>query len=446
MDIQQLVTYIVAMVIMLGLSAVFSMTETAFNAASKSRLKAMENPKADKVLELLDRYDDLLSTILVGNNVVNIALASVGTVFFVSLVSSGGATLSTVVITIAVLIFGELTPKSIAKDMPEKIAMAMAPIFSFLMTVLAPVNFLFRQWNKLMDRIIPGEEEIKTTSEELLVLVEEAEQEGSVDKEEGELLRSAIEFSDREVQDILTHRVDLEAVPATCTKEELSDRFIESRYSRILVYKDSIDDIIGVVHLKDFYGDYDKKNFNLKKMMTPPIFVPPTMKIDDCLRPLQQEQSSVAVVTDEFGGTQGIVTVEDVVEELVGEIWDEHDEVEEDYISLDDNTWLVSGKADLEKTFDMFDTPLEEELEDTQTVSGWVMEELGHIPEKGETFEYENLCVEVTDTDSRRVVEIKVVVTAPDSETENSSSQSTSAQPSDESNQDPSSPHQQERR
>ena len=218
MDIQQLVTYIVAMVIMLGLSAVFSMTETAFNAASKSRLKAMENPKADKVLELLDRYDDLLSTILVGNNVVNIALASVGTVFFVSLVSSGGATLSTVVITIAVLIFGELTPKSIAKDMPEKIAMAMAPIFSFLMTVLAPVNFLFRQWNKLMDRIIPGEEEIKTTSEELLVLVEEAEQEGSVDKEEGELLRSAIEFSDREVQDILTHRVDLEAVPATCTK------------------------------------------------------------------------------------------------------------------------------------------------------------------------------------------------------------------------------------
>ena len=243
MDIQQLVTYIVAMVIMLGLSAVFSMTETAFNAASKSRLKAMENPKADKVLELLDRYDDLLSTILVGNNVVNIALASVGTVFFVSLVSSGGATLSTVVITIAVLIFGELTPKSIAKDMPEKIAMAMAPIFSFLMTVLAPVNFLFRQWNKLMDRIIPGEEEIKTTSEELLVLVEEAEQEGSVDKEEGELLRSAIEFSDREVQDILTHRVDLEAVPATCTKEELSDRFIESRYSRILVYKDSIDEV-----------------------------------------------------------------------------------------------------------------------------------------------------------------------------------------------------------
>ena len=181
-------------------------------------------------------------------------------------------------------------------------------------------------------------------------------------------------------------------------------------------------------------------------MMTPPIFVPPTMKIDDCLHLLQQEQSSVAVVTDEFGGTQGIVTVEDVVEELVGEIWDEHDEVEEDYISLDDNTWLVSGKADLEKTFDIFDTPLEEELEDTQTVSGWVMEELGHIPEKGETFEYENLCVEVTDTDSRRVVEIKVVVTAPDSETENSSSQSTSAQPSDESNQDPSSPHQQERR
>ena len=172
----------------------------------------------------------------------------------------------------------------------------------------------------------------------------------------------------------------------------------------------------------------------------------PKMNGLELLEKLQKSKSHLAVVLDEYGGTYGIVTMEDILEEIVGEIWDEHDEVEEDYISLDDNTWLVSGKADLEKTFDMFDTPLEEELEDTQTVSGWVMEELGHIPEKGETFEYENLCVEVTDTDSRRVVEIKVVVTAPDSETENSSSQSTSAQPSDESNQDPSSPHQQERR
>ena len=410
MDIEDSIIYIVVMILMVVLSAMFSATETAFNAASKSRLKAMENPKADKVLKLLERYDDLLSTILIGNNIINISLASIGTVFFVAHLKSGGATVSTIVITIVVLLFGELTPKGIAKDIPETMAMYMAPIMQFLIWLCTPLNFLFGLWSSLVDKLVPNHEEIKTTTEELMVMVDEAEQEGAVDKEEGELLRSAIEFNDREVQDILTHRVDIEAVPINATKEALSDKFIESKYSRILVYKESIDDIVGVVHLKDFYGEYDRKNFSIKRMMTEPIFVPPTMKIDDCLRLLQQKKSSVAVVTDEFGGTQGIVTVEDVVEELVGEIWDEHDEVEEDYVKLADNEWEVSGKADLEKTFEMFETPLDEDLEDTQTVSGWVMEALGHIPEDGEIFEYENLKVEVTETDSRRVVKVLITI------------------------------------
>lgn len=419
MDLKESATYIVFMVLLVLLSAMFSATETAFTSASKSRLKAMDSPKADKVLLLLEKYNDLLSTILIGNNVVNIGLASLGTVFFVSMLKSGGATVSTIVITIVVLIFGELTPKGIAKDMPEQVAIFMTPVMTVLVWLFTPLNKLFSVWSTFIDRLIPDREELKTTSEELLVMVDEAEQDGSVDKEEGELLRSAIEFSDIEVQDILTHRVDLEAVALTATKEDLSERFISSRYSRILVYKENIDNIVGVVHLKDFYGEYDKKTFNLKKMMTSPIFVHPTMKIDDCLRLLQKEQSSVAVVTDEFGGTQGIVTVEDVVEELVGEIWDEHDEIEEDYQQKEDNLWIVAGKADLEKTFDLFNTPLNEELEDTQTVSGWVMEELGHIPEKGESFEYENLRVEVDDIDSRRVVQ--VLITVMEEEAESSS-------------------------
>lgn len=418
MDINDSIFYIITMIILVALSAMFSMTETAFNAASRSRLKAMDNEKANKALKLLDRYDDLLSTLLVGNNVVNIALASMGTLFFVAHLKNGGATVSTIVITIVVLFFGELTPKGIAKDMPEKIAIAMSPVMACLIWILTPINWLLGLWYKLVDKIVPASEEAKTTSEELLVLVEEAEQEGTVDKEEGELLRSAIEFNDTEAQDILTHRVDLEAVPITATKEELSDKFIESRYSRILVYKDNIDNIVGVVHLKDFYGEYNKKSFSIKKLMTSPVFVPPTMKIDDCLRLLQQEKSSIAVVTDEFGGTQGIITVEDVVEELVGEIWDEHDEVDEDFSQVEENIWLISGKADLEKTLELFDTPIAEDLEDTQTVSGWVMEELGHIPENGETFEYENLRVEVIDTDSRRVMKVRIEVVISEEETE----------------------------
>lgn len=410
MDLKESALYIGVMVILVLLSAMFSATETAFTSTSKSRLKAMDSPKADKVLELLEKYNDLLSTILIGNNVVNISLASIGTVFFVTIVKSGGASISTAVITVVVLIFGELTPKGVAKDMPEKVAIFMAPIMTMFVWVMTPINKLVRIWSNFIDRLMPDREELKTTSEELLVMVDEAEQDGAVDKAEGELLRSAIEFSDIEVQDILTHRVDLEAVAITSTREELSERFISSRYSRILIYKENIDNIVGVVHLKDFYGEHDKKNFNLKKIMTLPIFVHPSMKIDDCLRLLQKEQSSVAVVTDEFGGTQGIVTVEDVVEELVGEIWDEHDEIEEDYKQKDERVWLVAGKADLEKTFDLFDTPLNEDLEDTQTVSGWVMEELGHIPETGESFEYENLKVEVLDIDSRRVVQVLVTV------------------------------------
>jgi len=409
-DIKQNLYYIIGMTLMLALSAMFSATETAFSAASKTRLKAMDNPKAERVLKLLDKYDDLLSTILIGNNVINIGLASMGTVFFVSFIKNGGASVSTAVITIAVLLFGELTPKGIAKDMPERVAMIMAPVMQVLIFLFTPLNRIFGVWSRFIDKLVPNYEEVKTTTEELMVFVEEAEQEGAVDKEEGELLRSAIEFNDREVQDILTHRVDIEAVAINASKEELSERFIESKYSRILIYKDSIDNIVGVVHLKDFYGEYERKNFSIKRLMTEPIFVPPTMKIDDCLRLLQQKKSSVAVVTDEFGGTQGIVTVEDVVEELVGEIWDEHDEVEEDYVQIDDKFWLVAGKADLEKTFEMFETPLAEDLEDTQTVSGWVMEELGHIPETEEEFEYENLKVKVTETDSRRVVKIQVLV------------------------------------
>jgi len=404
------VTYIVVMVILVLLSAMFSATETAFSASSKSRLKAMDNPKAEDTLKLLEKYDELLSTILIGNNIINISLASIGTVFFVAHMVSGGATTSTIVITIVLLLFGELTPKGIAKDMPEAVAIFMTPVMSFLLVICTPLNKLLSAWNALIDKIVPNHEEIKTTTEELMVLVDEAEQDGAVDKEEGELLRSAIEFSDREVQDILTHRVDIESVPITASKDELSEKFILTNYSRILIYNESIDDIVGVVHLKDFYGEHDKENFSIERIMTEPIFVPQTMKIDDCLRLLQQKKSSVAVVTDEYGGTQGIVTVEDVVEELVGEIWDEHDEVEEDYQNIGDNVWIISGKADLEKTFEMFDTTLDEELEDTQTVSGWVMEELGHIPEKNDSFVYENLQVEVTDTDSRRVVKIKVTV------------------------------------
>ena len=251
----QLISELLAMAICIAFSAYFSASETAFSSLNRARMKAMAeqgDKRAERTLALAEQYDRLLSTLLIGNNIVNIAVASIGTVMFVRYYGDLGATISTVVITIVVLIFGEISPKSLAKDSPERFAMLSAPLLRVLMWVLAPLNFLFTQWKRLLTLIFRVKDDRKLTQQELLVLVDEVEQEGGIDRDEGELLRSAIEFPDQEAGDILTHRVDLEAVPISASREEVSRVFRESRYSRLLVYGEDLDDIRRVVHLKDF--------------------------------------------------------------------------------------------------------------------------------------------------------------------------------------------------
>lgn len=409
----ELIPSIVAMVICIIMSAYFSATETAFSSLNKTRLKAMAekgNRKADLALHLSEQYDKLISTILVGNNIVNIAVASIGTLLFVELYGDIGATISTVVVTVAVLIFGEITPKSIAKDYPEKFAMFSAPLIHLLIWVLTPVNFLFSAWKKLVAKLFKSGEETKMSQEELLLLVDEVQQEGSIDESEGELLRNAIEFRDLVAEDILTHRVDLEAVSLNTTKEEIAQCFTQSRFSRLLVYEETIDNIVGVIHQKDFYVGGGITQKAVAEVMTPPVFIHQSEKISDLLQFLQSNKAHMAIVIDEYGGTLGIVTMEDILEELVGEIWDEHDEVEEDFHKLEDDTYLVDCSVNLDDFLDFFQVKGES---DSVSLGGWVMEQLGRIPVEGDHFTYDRLSVTVEQTDAHRITQVKVIAIVP---------------------------------
>lgn len=402
---------LLGMVICIILSGYFSATETAFSSLNKTRIKYMAekgNKRAKQTLHLADNYDKLISTILIGNNIVNISTASIGTLIFVDLLGQElGATVSTAVVTVVVLIFGEITPKSIAKDYPERFAMFSAPMIGALLWLFTPLNFLFSLWKKLVALLFHSDEEDKMSQEELLLLLEEVEQEGAIDKSEGTLLRNAVEFGDLEVQSILTHRVDLEAVELSATKEEVAAKFTETRFSRLLVYEETIDKIVGVLHLKDFYDGIGINPKPLREIMTPPLFIHQTEKVDDLLQLLKANKSHIAVVIDEYGGTLGIVTMEDILEELVGEIWDEHDEVEEPFRQLSENTYLVDCTVTLDDFCDFFDVKSDSE---SVSLGGWIMDEMQRIPEKGDQFTYENLTITATEIDDHRIEWVTVEV------------------------------------
>lgn len=401
------------MAVCLLLSAYFSATETAFSSANTTRLKTLAEKgsgNAALALKLLEQYDRLLSTILIGNNIVNIATASIGTVLFVRHYGDAGATISTVVVTVVVLIFGEISPKSIAKDCAEKCAMLSAPILRVLIWVLMPLNLLFSLWKKLLNKVFRLSGESKMSQEELLMLVDEVQQEGSIDRDEGELLKNAIGFSEQEAQDILIHRVNLAALPVTAGKEEVAALFTQTKYSRLLVYDGSIDHILGTVHQKDFYVGCGVTDKPLRDIIAPPVFALENEPIRLLLKKLQQAKTHVAVVVDEYGGTCGIVTMEDILEELVGEIWDEHDEEEVFLRKLGPDAYAVDAAMDLADFAAYFHLKTDSEM---VSVSGWVMEQFGRVPEAGDSFTCGDLRVQVTRVENHRIEEIRVVQETP---------------------------------
>lgn len=403
---------ILLLAVLIGCSAFFSATETAFSSLNNIRIKNLANngnPKAVLVEKLSLNYDKLLTTILIGNNIVNILASSIATVLFVAYFGNAGVTLSTAVMTVLVLIFGEISPKSIAKDNAESFAMAVARPILFLEIILTPINFLFSQWKKLLSRIFGTGENRGITEEELKTIVDEAKSGGEIDADESDLIKSAIEFNDLKASDILTPRIDVKAFEVGTPTEEIIEMFLESGFSRLPVYRDTIDNIIGVVHQKDLFhiiqrGDGSK---GIAEIISPVMYVLPSMEISELIRVLQKSKTHFAVVTDEYGGTDGILTLEDILEELVGEIWDEHDEVVESVVEVYNDNYKVLGSADLEELFDLFGE--EPDADDPNTVSGWVMENLEKIPEAGDSFDYKNFHITVKSMESRRVSEILVV-------------------------------------
>lgn len=391
------------------MSAYFSATETAFSSLNRIRIKNMAdkgNKRAALVLKLSEDYDRLLSTILIGNNIVNIACASLSTLLFVRLLGEdAGASVSTAVTTVIVLVFGEVSPKSIAKESPEKFSMFSAPILNFMAVLLTPLNFLFKQWKKVLSRFFHSSASQGITEEELITIVEEARQDGGIDEQEGDLLRNALEFNELKAADILTPRIDVVGVNVCAGAEEIASVFTETGYSRLPVYQGSIDNIVGILYHKDFYNKIYGTGKGIKDVIRPALFITRHKKISQLLQELQASNHHIAVVIDEFGGTVGIVTLEDILEELVGEIWDEHDEIIRSVEKLSDDEFLVLGNANVDKLLELLG--YDEETE-AVTVNGWIMNELQKLPEKGDSFRFHEWQITVMEMEERRVKSARI--------------------------------------
>lgn len=404
---------LIIIIVCIVMSAYFSATETAFSSLNRIRVKNLAekgNKKAALVVKLSENYDSLLSTILIGNNIVNILSASLATVLFVNMLGpEAGPSVSTAVTTVVVLIFGEISPKSIAKESPEKFAMFSAPFLKCLIVLLTPFNYLFGLWKKLLSKIFKSETDNGITEEEFLSIVEEAEQDGGIDEQESMIIQNAIEFTELAAMDVLTPRIDITGVPVTATKEEIAEIFAETAYSRLPLYEDNIDHIVGVIYHKDFYNHIYGTDKSVASIVRPAIFVPKSKKVGVLLKELQQKKSHIAVVLDEYGGTVGIITLEDILEELVGEIWDEHDEVSQEIVVKSETESIISGNAHLEKVFEHLGLAYDEEEANASTLNGWIMNQLGRVPENEDAFTYEDICFTVIEMDDKRVEKVRAV-------------------------------------
>ena len=416
MESHSITSSVIQILVLLLCSAFFSATETAFTSLNRIRIKNKAdagNPRAKRVLALEQNYDNLLSTILVGNNLVNIASTAVATVLFMNLYGQYGATISTIVTTVIVLTFGEITPKSLAKEHPETFASFAAPVINLLRIILTPINWIFAQWKKLLSVIFKTEVVPSITEDELVTIVDEAFVTGGIDKEQNEMIQNAISFRELEAQDILTPRVNIEAVEVETPEEEVDEIFRKTGFSRLPVYEDELDRIIGVLNQKDFHNYVYKRGASIANLVKPVIYVAGSMKAIDLLRKLQENKCRMAIIVDEYGGTEGIVTSEDIIEELVGEIYDESDTVAMREITLQQNgSYRVLGSANFEKMMDYFG---EEAAEiDATTVNGWAAIQLDKLPRRGDRFEYvvgkKKFKAIVTKADDRKALELTIRV------------------------------------
>ena len=402
----------IVILVLVMLSAFFSGTETAYSCANKIKLKSMitlgkKNAKA--VYKFADEgYDKLVTAILVGNNIVNLTASALGTILFGMLIADKNlaATASTAALTVLVLLFGEITPKYLASVYPEKFCFFFYPLMQFFYWILMPICKIFDGFKWCLTKMFKLKKDETVTDEELKSLVDEAEESGTLNEDESVLLRSALEFDDLKVEDILVPRVDVYAVSEDSTMEEVCEMFEKTGYSRLPVYKETIDNVIGLIHQRDFFVGYLKGEKEIGHLVQDIVFTSEYTRISTLLKQLQKQKIHMAAVSDEYGGLVGIVTLEDILEELVGEIWDEHDEEEVLYGEIAENEYWVDGKCGLEEFLALYDKEEEDDCE-SNTVGGWVTEKYGTIPPIGEVLSLQGLEIKVVKATKQKILKIR---------------------------------------
>lgn len=405
--------WLIAFIIFLFiLSAFFSGTETAYSSVNKIRLRKYAeegNVRAAKALEIAENFHTTITTILIGNNIVNILLTSIVTAIFSQLFGAAGLAYATVTMTVFILIFGEILPKAIGKDYAEFVAMQAVGIMSWFIWLLTPFSFLFNLFQKLLTRYRKIDEQPSVTQEELLTIVDTIQEEGYMDEEERELIQSAIEFDDVFVRDVQTPRVDMFAIDVNDSLDKIVHLLLENQYSRIPVYEETIDNIIGVMIERDLMTALIKRETPvLRDLVRETMFVAEHMTIADALQVMQKQKAHLAIVIDEFGGTSGVITAEDILEQLVGEIYDEYDEVVQLFEQLDEVTWIADGELELEDLFEKHLKYKNIPSSEYNTVAGWVYENSPTVPDNGQRFTYEEFEIEIIDAKNRRINKIKI--------------------------------------
>ena len=399
-------------------SAFFSSTETAYSSVSQLRLKSYAesgNKKARRAYQISESYDKALSTILVGNNIVNIAASSLATILFVGFFGeANGTILSTVILTIVILIFGEAMPKNFAKENSEKTAMSSSGILYALMVLFTPITFLLLKINQLAKKIAVrdnGEKEPTVTEDELKIIVENSEDEGVLEEQESELVQSALEFDEKTAYDILTPRVDLTTICENEHTDKIKEIILTERYSRIPVYRDSVDNIIGILHTRDYLEALLTSDTpDLERLIQPAYFIYRSKKLSSILSDFKHKRLHIAVVTDDYGGTLGIVTMEDLLEQLVGDIWDEDEEVENRHRQITKDKFEFSGDCPVSEMLEILRKEPKFIDSESKSVGGWVIEQLGDIPESGAAFTYQDLSVTVNSVEDNRITSVTVTV------------------------------------
>ncbi|MBO4881428.1 MAG: HlyC/CorC family transporter [Firmicutes bacterium] len=416
---------ILFIVLLILLSAFFSGSEISYAGASEVKLRraaetARKRSKEQYANDIKEHYEDALISILIGNNLVNIASSAVATVIAIGLMGDAGAGVATLIMTVVIIIFGEIAPKIVASRKPESFAYAAAVPLHWFTLITRPLVLIFSAFMKAVGSL--WEESAvddAVTEDDLETIFETAEDEGVVDEDTADLLQSALDFDDVLAYEIITPRVDMEAIDIEDSRQEIIDQIMKTRFSRLPVYEDTPDTIIGIAHVNQCLRSLAAgEEFDLRSLMMEAHFVHKTMPLDDVFETMQREGCHMVIVTDEYGGTMGILTMEDVLEQIVGEIWDEKDEIDEEFVELDPAHYEVDGDMRLEDFFDELDLDEDELDDDNATVGGWAIEMLGGYPEAGESFEYENVKVTVAETEGMRVTELLAEVMPEEEEEE----------------------------